>query len=281
MEVKSPIIKFVLQKCDVQLMKNYSDDFYGPMRSNDSKSDFVNPLSFAFTLIGLILVLCTNCHFDKEKVWNQLFFLLKSPALKEFCYVLSCLCASLIFLPFTLLIGVTFKIYREYVRYHLLKDKSLKFVDFMTGEDTVWVCENDKSKSIINVLAFVKSKSSEVNENLPRELLQSIRARIFTKLVLIKRFPKLFYRKQRDESGYFYWTSDNTLSINNYVRYLEKFNDSKIMSDDEMKRQMSEICNNALPGNNSALWECLISQQPIQIGDDIKYPVSCYETFQF
>jgi hypothetical protein len=159
------------------------------------------------------------------------------------------------------------------VRHHLVKDKSLRFVDFMTGEDTVWVCENDKSKSIINVLAFVNS-NNEINENLPNDLLRSIRARVFTKLVLTKQFPKLFYRRMRDLSGYFYWTSDNRLSINDYVRYLGRVNEEDVISEEQMKRKMSLISNDALPAENSALWECLIGPQPIRNEDGIKYPVS-------
>ncbi|KAG5670581.1 hypothetical protein PVAND_000833 [Polypedilum vanderplanki] len=273
MEVKSPIFEFMLKKCDVQLMKNYSNDFYGPMRHNDTKSDFLDPLNLIFSSCALIVIIFTNFHLDKEKTKSQLFFVLKSPNIKEFFYVVSCLLASIFFLPFILLISITFKIYREYVKHHyLLKNKKLKFVDFMTGEDTVWVCENNNSKSIINVLAFINSNNA-INENLPNELLNSIKSKVFSKLVLTNRFPKLFYRRQRDPSGYFYWTNDNSLSINNYVRFLDRFNESIVIKDEEMKRQMSEICNNSLPANNSALWECLIGQQAVQYIDGIKYPV--------
>lgn len=276
MEVKSPmLINFLVSKsCGVELMKNYSDEFYGPLRSNETKNDFMSPLNLVISVIGLLIVLCTSFQSDKEKDRNQLWLLLKSPVFKEFIYVVSCLLASVIFLPFALLIGATFKIYREYIRHLLMNDKSKQFVSLMQGEDLIWVCEDEKSKSIINVLAFVNCKN-EINENLPSQLLQSIRERIYAKLMLPNPFPKLFYRRQRDSSGYFYWTKENNLTVNEYVRYLDSSPSTESIDEEIFKRKMSLICNDPLPADNSALWECLISKQAIKCdeGGDIKYPV--------
>lgn len=268
MEVKNPLIELMLKSCDVEFMKNYSNEFYGPLRSNDSKADNVVSLHLV-SLIVLSIIIFTNFNFDKEKLKNRVLFVLKSPALRELLYVIICFLVSLIFVPIVSLIAGSFKLYRAYVAKCLKNDKSSRFKGFLVGEDSFWVCEDDNAKSVINVLAFVNCES----ENMHEKLLTSIRDRIHSKLMLPNAFPKMFYRKKRDDSGYFYWTDENYLTINDYVRFMGNPKEVFI-TDDEFKDQLSSICNRSLPANHSALWECLISRQAIQYDDGIKYPVS-------
>ncbi|CAG9806865.1 unnamed protein product [Chironomus riparius] len=267
MEVKNPIIELMLKSCDVELMKNYSNEFYGPLRSNDSKADNLVSLHLV-SLILLPIIILTNFNFDKEKLKNRVLYVLESPVLREFLYVITCFFVSLIFVPLIFLIVTSFKLYRAYVSKCLKENKSTGFKGFLVGEDTFWVCEDDNAKAVINVLAFVSCRGENMHEN----LLTSIRDRIYSKLMLPNTFPKMFYRKKRDESGYFYWTDENYLTINEYVRFMNDSNDIFI-SDDDFKEQMSSICNQSLPADHSALWECLVSRQAIQYDDGIKYPV--------
>jgi hypothetical protein len=274
MEVKSPLIKLMLKSCDVELMKNYSNEFYGPLRTKDSEADNnLIPIPLA-SLIGLSIIIFTNFNLDKEKCKNKVLFVLNSPAIREFLYVVICFIVSLFFVPFVLFVVFVFKVYREFVKNSLKKDKSLKFQGFLIGEDTFWVCEDDTSKSVINVLAYVNSQS-HIDEKIHEKLLDSIRSRIYSKLMLPKQFPKMFYRRQRHESGYFYWTDENYLTINDYVRFMNN-SDNGFTTEDEFKDQVSSISNNPLPANDTAMWECLISQQAIQCEDGIKFPVSLH-----
>lgn len=274
MEVKNPLIELMLKSCDVEFMKNYSNEFYGPLRS-DSKADNLVSLHLV-SLIVLSIIIFTNFNFDKEKLRNRVLFLLKSPALKELLYVIICFLVSLIFVPLVFLIAGSFRLYRAYIAKCLKNDKSSRFKGFLVGEDSFWVCEDDNAKSVINVLAFVNCES----ENMHEKLLTSIRDRIYSKLMLPNAFPKMFYRKKRDDSGYFYWTDENYLTINDYVRFMDSSKEVFI-SDDDFKDQLSSICNQSLPANHSALWECLISRQAIQYDDGIKYPVSNFNCSDF
>jgi len=271
MEVKNPLFELMLKSCDVELMKNYSNEFYGPLRSNDSKADNLESLHLV-SLIVLSIIIFTNFNFDKEKLKNRVLFVLKLPVLKDFLYVFICFLVSLIFVPLVFLIVFSFKIYRAYVAKCLKHDKSSRFKGFLNGADSFWVCEDDNAKFVINALAFVTC-GSDVNEKMHEKLLTSIRDRIHSKLMLTNAFPKMFYRRKRDDSGYFYWTDENYLTINDYVRFMSNSNDI-FTTDDDFKDQMSSICNQPLPANHSAVWECLISRQAIQYDDGIKYPVS-------
>lgn len=277
MEVKKPFF-------DVELMKNYSENVQqwansGPLLSNETKSvDSFSPLQLG-TAFAVIILLFTNLQLDKDKLWNNLLFKIKSSGIKDFLYITVCLIISLLFLPMILTIVVVFKMYREYVGNKLRKDESLRFVDFMEGEDVVWVCEDKSSKSIINVLAYVNA-NDEMSENIPEQLVQSIRSRIFSKLMLPNHFPKMFYRRRRSNEGYFYWTDENSLTINDYIRVFDVTN-KKSTSEEEFKKEMSKICSNPLPENNTALWECLICQQPIKSVDGFKIPVNITLKFYF
>lgn len=275
MEVKRPIIELMLKSYDAELMKNYSNEFYGPLkRSNETKHDEYILLHIAGA-IGILIVIFTNFNFDKEKLRNKVLFVIKSPALKDFLYVTICFLMSLIFVPILLLCTLSFVIYRKFVQKSLARSKSSSFKGFLSGEDSFWVCEDDVSKSVINVLAYVKG-SQELDGKLHERLLESIRNRIYTKLMLTNQFPKMFYQRKRDESGYFYWTDENQLTINDYVR-LTSQSDQDFITEDDLKDLMSDICNEPLPASHSALWECLISKQAIQFEDGVKYPVRFFK----
>lgn len=273
MEVKNPIIELFYKSCGVESMKNYSDNFYGPLKFNDERNELLSPLQMSCMSCFLIVIL-TNISLDKEKIWNRLLFILGSRGLREFLHVVICLAFALILLPVLLAIFVIFKIHKELIKSQLLRDKSLHFKGFIEGEDVVWMLENKNTKSIINVLAFV-DVNGDFDLLLPESLLQSIRDRIYTKLMLPNLFPKLFYRTQRSPSGYFYWINENESTINEYVRIIENDSENVEISEEEFRNKMSEICNQSLPAEDTALWECLISRQAMRCKNgELKIPVS-------
>lgn len=275
MELKRPIIESVFQSPYVGFMeqaRNYSNEFLrpNPLRSNDS-SPFLSPAQFGcFT--GLLIIVFSNYQIDKEKCLNRLWFVLNAPSSRELIFVTTCFLVSMLFMPSTLLVFAVFRIYKELDGLKLRKDQAVAFKGFLNGEDIVWACEDAVSKSIINVLAFVGVKPND-DENLPENLLQSIRNRIQTKLMSTNRFPKMLYRRRKSDSGYYYWTDDNQLTIDDYVRFSKSQKILEAQTEHAFKTEMSEISNDPLPADNTALWECLISQRAVRVGDDTKYPV--------
>lgn len=275
MEAKRPIIESVLLSPYVGFMeqaKNYSNVFLSPnlLRSNDSNT-ILSPAEFG-CLTGLLIIFFSNYQIDKDKCLNRLWFLVNSTSFREFIFVTTCFLVSMVFMPFMLLIFAVFRIYKELDAMTLRKDKTAHFSGFLNGEDIVWACEDAVSKSIINVLAFVGVKPDCV-DNLPDNLLQSIRHRIETTLMSTNRFPKMFYRRRKSDSGYYYWTDENSLTINDYVRLSNRQKVLHVQSEEEFKKEISEISNDPLPADNTALWECLISQRAVKVGDDMKCPV--------
>lgn len=275
MEAKRAIIESVLQSPYVGFMeqaKNYSNVFFGPnlLRSNDSNT-FLSPAQFG-CLTGLLIIFFSNYQIDKDKCLNRLWFLVNSTNIREFIFVTTCFLVSMVFMPLTFLIFVVFRIYKELDATRLRKDKTAHFSDFLNGEDAMWACEDAVSKSIINILAFVGVKPG-CDEDSPENLLQSIRHRIQTTLMSTNRFPKMFYRRRKSNSGYYYWTDENRLTINDYVRLSNRQKVLHAQSEEEFKKEISEISNDPLPADNTALWECLINQRAVKVGDDMKCPV--------
>lgn len=276
MKARRQIIELASKSSDFGFFdqaRNYSNEFFGPnfLRSNDANETLLSPAQFG-CLTGLLIILFSNYQIDKQKCFNRLRFALSSPSLQEFFLITFCFIVSLFFMPSTILCFGSFIVYKRLDGRHLRSNKSSNFKGFLNGEDVVWACE-DVSKSIINILAFVRAPVED-DETLPSNLLQSIRDRISTKLMLTKRFPKMFYRRRKSDCGYFYWTDENPLTINDYVRLSEHRDGEKVQSETDFKRRMSVISNEPLPAENTALWECLIGQSAVQVGEDLKYPVS-------
>lgn len=278
MEVERPITQLIIESPNLSFMeraRNYTNEFFAPnlLRSNDSRIDtLLSPAQFG-CLTGLLIILFSNYQVDKEKCLNRLWFVLSSPKLKEFVLTAICFAFMLVLMPTTLLTFAAFWLYRHFDGLKLRKIESAKFKGFLNGEDIVWACEDAVSKSIINILAFVRCPSADSIEVLPQNLLNSIRDRIQTKLVLTKRFPKMFYRRRKSDSGYFYWTDDNPLKVEDYVRFSGDKNSSDVKSEDEFKQEMSGLVNQPLPADNTALWECLIGKEAICVEGALKCPV--------
>lgn len=216
MEAKNSLFElFLADSNEFEIKINLSEHFIGPIfhKPNESKNEnLLSPVQFGF-LTGLIIILFSDYRISNKSL-NRIWFFIQSQQVREFLTTAICFLVSLVFMPIIFIIFGIFQLFKKIVGVKLCEDENFK--GFLHGVDTIWACEDQVSKSIINVLAFVRS-SSDI-ENVPENLLQSIRDRIFTKLMITNRFPKMFYRRRRSETGYYYWTDENKLTINDYVR---------------------------------------------------------------
>lgn len=274
MEVKRAIIELLSESPHVTFEPrslNKSNEFFGPyLQPNAKHESFLSPAQFGcFT--GLLLIFFSNYQIDKDKSLNRLWHFLQSPLVKEFLFVTLCFVVWMLFMPLNLLIVGSFTIFKAIDANKLKHDDTKRFKGILNGEDVVWACEDALSKSIINVLAYVRAPT-HYNENFSRNLLTSIRERISTELMKTNRFPKMFYRRRKSESGYFYWTDENQLTIDDYVRFSK--GSENVINEEDFKREMSAVLDETLPADNTALWECLVGQQMVKVGDCLKYPVS-------
>lgn len=249
----------------IECVKNHSSGFLGPQypKSGNSKA-FLSKSQFgwitAFILFAVLL--------KKDKTLNRIKKTMGSRQFRDGILMSLCFLLFLVFSPLVLVVVIGFWMFKKIDEFKLRKIQNSNFKDFLNGVDTVWACEDDFSKSIINVLAFVKSSEA----NTPQNVLQSLRDRVSTAILSKNRFPKIFYRRVRSDFGYFYWTDENILMINDYIRFAS-CDSAGVLKEDTFRKQMSRISNLPLPDDNSALWECLVGQQVVLCGDDLKLPV--------
>lgn len=274
MAVKRVIIELISETPNMAFKaytKNESNEIIGPYLLPQTKHEtLLSPAQFG-CLTGLLLILFSNYQIDKDKHLNRFWFFLKSSSVREFLFVTLCFGVWMLFMPLTLVIIGGFSIFKAIDKNRLMKDETKRFKGLLNGEDVVWACEDALSKSIINVIAYVRAPTT-FNESFSQNLLNSIRDRISTELMTTNRFPKMFYRRRKSESGYFYWTDENNLTINDYVRFSERKGEN-VKNEEDFKKEMSEVLDNPLPAENSALWECLVGEQMVKVGDSLKYTV--------
>lgn len=122
---------------------------------------------------------------------------------------------------------ISFKVYKE-ITGLILKRQVKGFKGFLNGEDIVWACEDTFSKSIINAVIYVNPRPQDYNNNVPENLLESLRTQMYKNLMvktvqkagsseLTVPHPKMLYTRQKTSGGYFYWTEENKLTIDDFV----------------------------------------------------------------
>lgn len=247
-----------------ECVKNHSSGLFGPHypKTLNSKT-FLSQTQFGWiTTVILFAILL-----EKDKSLNRIKKAMDARKICDVIWATVCFLLFLAFSPLFLVVITGFWFLKRIDEVKLRKIQNSNFKNFLSGVDSVWACEDDFSRSIINVLAFVEA-------NKPQNLLQSLRDRVSTAILSKNRFPKMFYRRVQSDFGCFYWTDENILMIDDYIRFAD-CDSSGTLKEDIFKKQMSRISNLPLPADNSALWECLVGQQFVQCCDDLKLPVSC------
>lgn len=214
----------------------------GPFLENtdDEANQTSSTLSVPSTLLAFGLI------FTSDKRFVNIWFNVKTngiSTLLDFLLFVS----FLVFLPIHLLVLCGFWINKKV---DAIKSNQLEhFKGYLTGEDVFWACEDEKSKFIINVVVYVGFDRNEKLDN----LIEKIQHRFEVKR---EKFAKLFYIRSKTNKGYFYWSTESHLKINDYVRKLDLDYDSE----DSFKSQLSSVVNLPLPSENKSLWECLVGR---------------------
>lgn len=256
----------------IECVKNHSSGLFGPQYpKSENSTTFLSQTQFGWiTALILFAVLL-----EKEKTLNRIKSLMDPQKICDGILTALCFLLFLVSSPLVVVVIVGFWMLKKIEEFKLRKIQNPIFKDFLNGEDAVWACEDEFSKSFINVLAFIRAS----DENTPQNVLQSLREKVSTAVLSKNLFPKMFFRRIQSDFGYFYWTDENILMIDDYVRLASCDNSEAVLKEDTFRKQMSRISNMPLPADNSALWECLVGQQLVQCRDDIKLPVSCLSTW--
>nr|XP_026499064.1 uncharacterized protein LOC113402919 [Vanessa tameamea] len=174
----------------------------------------------------------------EDRVWLQKFFILIT---------------LILVMPFVLSLLLLASFYKLICSV-IIKRKDKHFAGFLNSFDVFWSLEDDATKSIINVLGVIESKSSQDLVDHIREKLQNV--------IQNSDAEKIFYRRN-EEFGFYYWRKCCYIDINQYVRIVDVSNSTELNVSD-LEEIMTEIAYQPLPFNDEGLFQILITNQKLK-----------------
>lgn len=232
-------------------------------------------------LSGIVLFL-----FVKHKVtrWREEHSHLKFPAgtnIRQAAYTFLTFIEFLILSPFLITVLLMFYVYRIMVGFILKYRYGKHFKGLLDGADVVWAIEDQNSRGMINILASVHEPFEECpsgDGSVSVNLLLILRKRISARLMHSYRpHPKMLWKRNM-ELGYYFWSDQSELTIEDYIRFLDTIplaEGQSCIDEGRLRTLLSTISNRHLPGNHTSSWEVLVGRQPLidQTRKILKYPI--------
>uniref|UniRef100_A0AAG5DXH6 O-acyltransferase WSD1 C-terminal domain-containing protein n=1 Tax=Anopheles atroparvus TaxID=41427 RepID=A0AAG5DXH6_ANOAO len=183
--------------------------------------------------------------------------------------------------PVFLVVLITFHLCRITVGFVLRWRHGKHFKGLLDGADVVWAIEDQNSRGMINILASVHESFVDfesVDGSMSADLLLTLRKRISGRLMRnYQPLPKMFW-KRNVELGYYFWSDQSELTIEDYIRYLDTIplaEGQRSIDECQLRALLSKINNRHLPANHTSSWEVLVGRQPLvdECRKIIKYPI--------
>lgn len=153
-----------------------------------------------------------------------------------------------------------FAAYRKCLRMALQREYKGRFCGLLEGHDANWVLEDDKCKSVINVLGTFEGVNSSA------QILMALRKRLASRLLgKHQPHPKLFYRRGI-AGGFAFWYKvyPSEIFIEDFVRLVDiPSESSEFVTSEEIKTWIGQVYNSDLPKGHSTSWEILVSKKPL------------------
>lgn len=168
---------------------------------------------------------------------------------------------AILLVPLFALIMYCFAVYRKCLELSLRQKYKSRFRGLLEGHDANWVLEDDKCKSVINVLGTFDGVESSA------QILMALRKRLATRLLgKHQPHPKLFYRRGIT-GGFAFWykVKDSEIHIEDFVRLCDIPSESdEFVTVEELKAWIGEMYNADLPKGHTTSWEILVSKKPLK-----------------
>uniref|UniRef100_A0A182IN45 O-acyltransferase WSD1 C-terminal domain-containing protein n=1 Tax=Anopheles atroparvus TaxID=41427 RepID=A0A182IN45_ANOAO len=184
--------------------------------------------------------------------------------------------------PVFLVVLITFHLCRITVGFVLRWRHGKHFKGLLDGADVVWAIEDQNSRGMINILASVHESFVDfesVDGSMSADLLLTLRKRISGRLMRnYQPHPKMFW-KRNVELGYYFWSDQSELTIEDYIRYLDTIplaEGQRSIDECQLRTLLSKINNRHLLANHTSSWEVLVGRQPLvdECRKIIKYPIN-------
>uniref|UniRef100_A0A182FB39 O-acyltransferase WSD1 C-terminal domain-containing protein n=2 Tax=Anopheles albimanus TaxID=7167 RepID=A0A182FB39_ANOAL len=238
----------------------------------------ISPVQLGF-ISGLILLM-----FLKHKIglWreehNHLKFSSATADIRRIIYTLFTFLEFLLLSPVLIIIALFFKLYRNGVGIVLRQRHGKHFKGLLDGADVVWAIEDQNSRGMINILAYIEQPLLDHNTAISADILLTLRKRISSRLMRqYQPHPKMFWKRCL-ELGYYFWSDQSQLTIEDYIRYLDIIPLNGVnyyIEESQLRALLSAINNRNLPANHSSSWEVLVGRQPLlnKRNQMLQYPI--------
>ncbi|XP_050092935.1 O-acyltransferase WSD-like [Anopheles aquasalis] len=238
----------------------------------------LSPVQLGF-ISGLILFM-----FLKHKIgrWreehNHLKFSSATTDIRRVIYTLFTFLEFLLLSPLLIIVVLIFKSYRNGVGFVLRKRHGKHFKGLLDGADVVWAIEDQNSRGMINILAHIEQPLLDHNTAISAEILLTLRKRISSRLMRQYQPHSKMFWKRCVELGYYFWSDQSQLTIEDYIRYLDLIpanGDNSFIEESQLRALLSAINNRKLPANHSSSWEVLVGRQPLlnKSNQMLQYPI--------
>lgn len=171
------------------------------------------------------------------------------------------LVVAILLVPLFAAIMCGFAVYRRCLKVALKREYKGRFCGLLEGHDANWVLEDEKCKSVINVLCNFEGVDSSA------QILIALRKRLASRLLgKHQPHPKLFYRRGI-RGGFAFWFKvyPSEIFIEDFVRLVDIPSKSvDFVTSEEVKAWIGQVYNSDLPKEHTTSWEILVSKKPLE-----------------
>ncbi|XP_050351558.1 uncharacterized protein LOC126774197 [Nymphalis io] len=216
------------------------------------ESAFVTKVAGFGAISGVLVALLIDYlfHFEYKSFKKKVKIKMGDRVLLHKILILTILPLILPFVASLLLVAFFYKLICSVI----IKRKDKHFAGFLDSFDVFWSLEDDATKSVINVLGVIESKSSQ-------DLVDHIREKL-QRVMQNSDAEKIFYRRN-EEYGFYYWRKCCYIDISQYVRIVDVSNSTELSVSD-LEEVMTEIAYQPLPFNDEGLFQILITNQKLK-----------------
>lgn len=175
--------------------------------------------------------------------------------------LLGSLSLAILIVPLFALMMCGFAAYRACLEVTLKREYKSRYRGLLEGHDANWVLEDEKCKSVINVLGTFAGVNSSA------QILMALRKRLASRLLgKHQPHPKLFYRRGI-KGGFAFWYKvySSEIFIEDFVRLVDIPSESdEFVTTAELKEWIGTVYNADLPKDHTTSWEILVSKKPLK-----------------
>ncbi|XP_068618726.1 uncharacterized protein [Battus philenor] len=205
-------------------------------------------------IIGVIFAVLVYVYMEvdieKLRVYTKLENVSKNKTLGRISVL-----SLLIFTSPNVILLILLALIHKLLCFFIILKRDKNFVAFLDGFDVFWSLEDKDSRSVINVLGLIETISAEI-------LAEKIKRKLKT-VISNRSCEKLFYTR-REKFGWFYWSNNPKVDLDEYVKVLNVGSDKQFLSKEDLECVMTELSHQPLPLDDEGLFQIFVTKETLE-----------------